>query len=343
MRRDSCRSLRAAASLAVLLVATGCFMGLRSLEPFPCAVETGMCPSGFQCYEGQCHIGNGTADAGPTASDAALSPEWALWPVPPEEPQDYSISDAGTVTDNVTGLTWQREATDQTFSWDEARSHCANLVLGEVTGWTLPTLIELLSIVDLRQFAPSINTSVFPGTPNENFWSSTPFAWAPNLSWSISFDVGNSLNRARQNAGRARCVVRPSPAVGGHYVIATDGTVYDAQTRLTWQRKAPPRFYKPAEAEGYCNLLPLGKYASGWHLPTKKQLETLVSFQALTTNTLDQEAFPGEPVLGTEYWSSTPYVEDANKTWMVNSYDGTSYYRENDTIGILARCVHEPK
>ena len=77
----------------------------------------------------------GTITEGPdatvatSADAAAVDNEWALWPVPPAHPSDYSAT-ADVVTDNVTGLIWQQVVPNGTFTWERAKSYCEGLELG---------------------------------------------------------------------------------------------------------------------------------------------------------------------------------------------------------------------
>jgi hypothetical protein len=75
-------------------------------------------------------------------------------------PPSYSDKGNGTVTDNNTGLMWQKEDDNQIYNWYQAsgtydatynpssQSVCGSLNLGDHTDWRLPTNRELMSIVD---------------------------------------------------------------------------------------------------------------------------------------------------------------------------------------------------
>jgi len=112
----------------------------------------------------------------------------------------------GTVRDNNgSGLEWQ-----QGFSLgrqDQAASitYCTTLAL-DGGGWRLPTLDELLSIVDTSRFNPSIDTSFFPGTPSESFWSSSPVAPPAGRGWGVGFSFGVAINSPVFFEYKARCV-----------------------------------------------------------------------------------------------------------------------------------------
>ncbi len=97
-------------------------------------------------------------------------------------PESYTDNGDGTVTDNVTGLMWQQEVPG-TYTWEGAMAYCPKLTLANHSGWRLPSLIELVSIVDPSVQNPSINSTVFPHTPATYFWSSTPLPGWTESGW----------------------------------------------------------------------------------------------------------------------------------------------------------------
>jgi len=59
-------------------------------------------------------------------------------------------------------------------------------------GWRLPTLNELLGIVEKRCSNPSINQKIFPGVielykGQAKYWSSTPYQEIPTLFYNVDF------------------------------------------------------------------------------------------------------------------------------------------------------------
>ena len=100
----------------------------------------------------------------------------------------------GTVYDSKSKLTWQQTASSTTYTWDAAKTYCAGVgaSLGG-TGWRVPTIKELQSIVDLSQTAaPMIDPNAFPSTPSEVFWSSSPYAGSSGSAWYVNFKNGIS-------------------------------------------------------------------------------------------------------------------------------------------------------
>jgi hypothetical protein len=163
------------------------------------SLTTSSCASGTLC------------ERNPTA--ACLDPEWAEWPMP-NGPVDvaagapnlesYTDNGDGTVTDNVTSLMWQQLPTGF-FSRAGAIAYCPTLTLGGHHDWRLPSLVELVSIVDFGLSTPARNTTYFPVlTSLDFFWASTP-AGDPQFGWQVYFD-GESFPSAATDQVIARCV-----------------------------------------------------------------------------------------------------------------------------------------
>src|SRR5690606_19349243 len=97
-------------------------------------------------------------DALPPISGQNLDLEWSAWPAPPVAPpaSQYQVQN-GVVLDTLTGLEWQQEVQNIATYWPDAAPYCNALAL-DGGGWRLPTLIELLSLVDYTTLAPTINT-----------------------------------------------------------------------------------------------------------------------------------------------------------------------------------------
>jgi hypothetical protein len=162
------------------------------------ALSSSTCGSGLVCERS-------------TPADC-LDPNWAEWPMPnslvevsagaPNQ-ESYTDNGDGTVTDNVTSLMWQQNipgttVTPQSFTWSQALAYCPTLALGGHNDWRLPTITELVSLLDYGDYTgdytPFLNTTAFPNTPPASakidlyFWSSTPVAGSPSIGWSLDFN-----------------------------------------------------------------------------------------------------------------------------------------------------------
>jgi hypothetical protein len=116
---------------------------------------------------------------------------------------------SGTVYDSKTRLTWQQTTSSIPYTRADAKTYCAGVgsSLGG-TGWRLPTLKELQSLVDYSQTTPPmIDSTTFPGTPSERFWSASPLVGSSSYAWYIDFHYGNTSNDVFvSNTYHVRCV-----------------------------------------------------------------------------------------------------------------------------------------
>ena len=103
-------------------------------------------------------------------------------------------------TVKVGDLEWQADVPDRTYTWQEAKDYAASL--GD--GWRLPTIQELLTLVDYTKHNPAC--SVFPDCPSEWFWSSSAFSGVSSLAWVVYFYYGYTGNGVVGGYGRVRCV-----------------------------------------------------------------------------------------------------------------------------------------
>jgi len=148
-------------------------------------------------------------------------PNWAEWPMPnglvdvatgAPNGDSYTSNGDGTVTDNVTKLMWQQAASAAAMTQATAAAYCQTVTSGGHTDWRLPTLIELISLVDVSTSSPSINGTFFPGTPSSAFWTSTTYAAAgayglpATTLWQVHFADGSALGASTSASRFARCV-----------------------------------------------------------------------------------------------------------------------------------------
>ena len=169
-------------------------------------------PMSTSCAEDDLSCTGDTCDGAGACQHPVLFVEpdsaWADWLLPPEAPTAYTYTGSSeTVVDQVTGLTWRRAASGDATSWDLAKASCEKLDAPDGgAGWRLPTVIELLSIVDNTRVGPCINVDAFPDTPSEHFWTSTPYAGSANHRWIVHFHDGFTFHDGAAGPYRARCV-----------------------------------------------------------------------------------------------------------------------------------------
>jgi len=121
----------------------------------------------------------------------------------------YSIVPWSCVQDEVTGLVWEVKGeagsdslhdAEHTYTWHNASELEAKVNEEGLCGyinWRLPTLEELRSIVDysIELPGPTIDTTYFPNTRSDLYWSDDTYVGAPYTAWLMSFrgayDIAN--------------------------------------------------------------------------------------------------------------------------------------------------------
>jgi hypothetical protein len=115
----------------------------------------------------------------------------------------------GTVTDNLTGLVWLKNANRfNARNWAQALSDCngladdgSNLTDGSVAGdWRLPNIRELQSIVTYGVYNPALSNAKgtgkwtsndpFTGVQNNYYWSSSTHAESTDGAWHVHMGFG---------------------------------------------------------------------------------------------------------------------------------------------------------
>lgn len=136
-------------------------------------------------------VSYGTGDDGDLEKGVA-------WPTP-----RFTDNNNGTVTDNLTGLIWLKNA--NCFgqkTWSDALNGCNKLNSGEcglsdgsVEGdWRLPNVKELYSLLDYSEYDPALPsghpfTGVQPSSPSY-YWSSTTYVFSTWGAQLVSLNYG---------------------------------------------------------------------------------------------------------------------------------------------------------
>lgn len=257
-----------------------------------------------------------------------------------------SFTDDGTVTDNNTGLIWQKLDNGNTYNWyqasgtyDASYNPTSQNVCGSLgAGWRLPSQKELMSIVDysIPYPGPTINSLYFPNTKS-SYWSSTTIADNPSYAWVLLFTLGKSggayKNGSSTPSSYVRCVS------GGQYPSQSltdngNGTVSDNATVLMWQQDEPG-YMTWETALSYCEGLNLGGY-SDWRLPNIKELASLTDDMRYNPS-IDTTFFPNAYVSG--YLTSTTGAGSPLYAWYVYFGNGSFDYNINKNSSFYVRCV----
>jgi quinol monooxygenase YgiN len=155
--------------------------------------------------------------------------------VPSPSPRFTDLGN-GTVTDNLTGLFWLRNANRfNEVPWAQALTECQKLAGGshglsdgsQPGDWRLPNVDELLSLVNLDNTSgpPIPHVNPFTGLQPANYWSSSSVSSAPALGWYVAMAVGPHVFDLKVNSMR----VWPVRGAGSGRVARTGQTkCYDS-------------------------------------------------------------------------------------------------------------------
>ena len=246
-------------------------------------------------------------------------------------PLSYTDNGNGTVTDNNTGLMWQKEDDGLTYNWYKAsgtydatynpssQDVCGALNLGSYSDWRLPSREELITIVDYGipyYLGPTIDTTYFPNTSPGEYWSSTTSASNPIDAWLVDFEGGVvwGIHKGYLSPN-VRCV-RGEQLIFGNFTDNSNGTVTDNKTGLMWQQGEGGSTTWDS-ALSYCEGLSLGGH-SDWRVPDIKELAS-ISDDTRRNPAIDTAYFtyfPEPPT--TYYWSSTTCAGSPNGKWIVD-------------------------
>jgi len=118
------------------------------------------------------------------------------------------FAEATMVRDTRTGLMWEDtpHVKEVKITQPRARAYCADLKLGGHDDWRLPTIKELLSIVDYTRIKPA-TFKAFAYIEDEGFyWTQTPIADADDEYWGVNFKRGESSRASEYYDRYVRCV-----------------------------------------------------------------------------------------------------------------------------------------
>jgi hypothetical protein len=142
----------------------------------------------------------------------------------------YTDNGDGTITDNNTGLMWEKKSNDGSlhdkdteYSWWEAFTvFIAGLNAGGgfagYTDWRLPNVRELQTLVNFEHFEPAVSPAFNTGcvasctvltcscTGSASYWSSTTSARNPTAWWYVGFLIGGTGVDGPSQKDRVRAV-----------------------------------------------------------------------------------------------------------------------------------------
>jgi Protein of unknown function (DUF1566) len=122
-----------------------------------------------------------------------LAPQWSQ--KLPAAQRFELVLDGEAVLDRETGLVWQRLVwgAPPYWTWDGARTQCNVSLIGGRLGWHLPTVEQLMSLIDVSRAADEIKLP--KGHPflnvqtgeNDWYWTATPWPGVAGYAIAVNF------------------------------------------------------------------------------------------------------------------------------------------------------------
>lgn len=260
----------------------------------------------------------------------------------------YTNNGDGTITDNVTGLMWQKDM-DEKMSYSDAVNYADNSKLGGYDDWRIPTIKELFSLIDYsgrgggeKADIPFINTEYFDQPLGDTsigereidaqVWSDTAYVGTTMRGdatrFGVNFVDGRIKGYSQKDPKTKKDnkmyfrLVRGNTQYGKNiFVDNGDGTISDLATGLMWQSSDDGKTRDWKEALAYAESLKLAGY-DDWRLPNAKELQSIVDYtrSVQTTNSpAIDKAFTltkfkdakGDENYGF-YWSGTTHMDGKN-------------------------------
>jgi hypothetical protein len=111
------------------------------------------------------------------------------------------------VLDKETGLVWKKSPSTTIMDWRTANSHCMDMSTGGRSGWRLPTVQELKSLVDKSQSSPALPAGhPFNNVLSSYYWSATTYAYNTITAWTVYFFTGNVSVVSKSDFSYVWCV-----------------------------------------------------------------------------------------------------------------------------------------
>jgi hypothetical protein len=263
-------------------------------------------------------------------------------------PSATPATDWACTRDNVTGLMWSLQT--QSGDWATVNGatfpnagHNTPARCGASSGWRVPNIRELFSISHLGAVSLPIDSTYFPQTEFERYWSADASSSSTGLAWAVFYhERGGPQVSIKSISSFVRLVHSAAPPLLSVYQTNPDGTVTDTTTGLIWDRcslglsgancdaSVAQRFtwidaLREISARNSANHLGF----SDWRLPNTKELQSLV--RTNTVPTFDTITFPNTPLGQTQvgnvleinnYWASTTASANARHAWLTNFAQG---------------------
>lgn len=260
----------------------------------------------------------------------------------------YTVNNDGTVTDNITGLVWQKSY--EVMSYREVLAALEKINLESDDEWRLPTIKELYSLVDFSGVDASsrdmyqVNSKARPFIDTEYFY----FEYGSNGERVIDTQLlsstmykGKTMNgddtvfglniadgrikgyplemRGKDKKYTVRFVKGNKDYGKNNFVDNKDQTITDKATGLMWSKSDSGKGMNWEETLIWVQEKNKENYLgySDWRLPDVKELQSIVDYS-------NSPQFNNKPAID-EIFDSTPIIREDGKTGYASYWSSTTH------------------
>ncbi len=212
--------------------------------------------------------------------------------------RQYFESDDDTITSLTTGLSWQKEIPETTYTFEAAKEYCEQLDLAGKNDWRIPNIHELMTLFTNG----STRSTYFQNLYSKVFWTSAAGSSSATV---LSFEYSSApetYSYSKSNPYSVICVrgdELPSLELTEWTVNSTKVYV-DSSSELMWQKEAAP-YKNPRQAFKYCENLVHAGY-SDWRLPNTNEISAFII--ASINSTINHDGSNWMRFISSSYFSS---------------------------------------
>lgn len=258
----------------------------------------------------------------------------------------------GSVTDDMTGLVWEKNTDGRKKTWAQSASYCQNLRKGGLR-WRLPRIDELETIVALERKGFLMDPVFSQQDPaftkaggDIHFWSSTGQEYDGRLDdyvWIAEVKEGGISYVSKKPDGSipsyVKCIAGPEKWPLGRaddYIPLNREILRDQGNGSMWQTASSSKGLNWLQAEQYCRKSRTGGF-SDWRLPEYFELQMLIHYSKKVNNKyLGEIAVTGDSD-SQDFWTKTNDMNKPNQAWSINTLGFVSSSSKGEEMNV--RCV----
>jgi hypothetical protein len=243
----------------------------------------------------------------------------------------YSVVEADdnkSVYSSKLGIIWNNDM-DENGSYSALKSYCENSNDLSHDDWRLPTIQEMLTIINTfdDNSSDGLAYSSFYKVGANKYWTSNTREDNGSQNWAVDISTGETLGYNVDDEIYGICVRENNNTkydASKPVFVRNDSSevVIDYSTNLVWQDNNNSDIIKTKSgARDDCSNLDISGI-DDWVLPTMRELATIIDYTNLNPVVVDEFVNKDYNSTTTLYWTDNLYEPDSNKAWSIDLKTG---------------------